>query len=87
MQIERLNYFVEVARVQSINSASESLHISQQALSQSMHSLEKELGVTLFKRSNKGIQLTEKREEPWRTERGTPGRKCAAGTAACPWWA
>ena len=63
MQIERLNYFVEVARVQSINSASESLHISQQALSQSMHSLEKELGGTLFKRSNKGIQLTEKGEE------------------------
>lgn len=63
MQIERLNYFVEVARVQSINSASESLHISQQALSQSMHSLEKELGVTLFERSNKGIRLTEKGEE------------------------
>lgn len=63
MQIERLGYFVEVARKRSINLASESLHISQQALSQSMHSLEKELGVSLFERSNKGIRLTDKGEE------------------------
>lgn len=63
MQIERLGYFVEVARKRSINLASDSLHISQQALSQSMHSLEKELGVSLFERSNKGIRLTDKGEE------------------------
>ena len=63
MQIERLGYFVEVAQKRSINLASESLHISQQALSQSMHSLEKELGVSLFERSNKGIRLTDTGEE------------------------
>lgn len=36
MQIERLGYFVEVARKRSINLASESLHISQQG-AESIH--------------------------------------------------
>ena len=60
MQIERLEYFIKVADTHSINSASAELYISQQALNQSMTNLEKELGVTLFERSSKGISLTDK---------------------------
>ncbi len=60
MQIEKLKYFVEVAEKGSINLACEGLHISQQALSQSMRNLEKEMGVALLDRSHKGIALTEK---------------------------
>lgn len=63
MQIERLEYFIKVADAQSINSASNDLHISQQALNQSMTNLEKELGVSLFIRSNRGIMLTDKGKE------------------------
>lgn len=63
MQIERLEYFIHVAEIKSINLTSETLHISQQALSQSMMNLEKELGVSLFERSNKGVVLTEKGKE------------------------
>lgn len=39
--------------------ASEELHISQPAISQSIKKLEEELGGTLFLRSNKGMELTE----------------------------
>lgn len=60
MQIEQLGYFIEVVKKGSINLACESLHISQQALSQSMRNLEKELGLELMMRSHKGIILTEK---------------------------
>ena len=38
--------------------ASEELHISQPAISQSIKKLENQLGGTLFLRSNKGMQLT-----------------------------
>lgn len=39
--------------------ASEELHISQPAISQSIKKLEDQLGGTLFSRSNKGMELTE----------------------------
>ena len=39
--------------------ASEELHISQPAISQSIKKLEEQLGGTLFLRSNKGMDLTE----------------------------
>lgn len=63
MQIERLAYFIEVTKAGSIKRASENINISQQALSQSIAAMEKELGVELFKRSKKGSLLTEKGEE------------------------
>lgn len=63
MQIEKLEYFTEVARTGSINLASQHLNISHQALNQSMHLLEQELGVKLFQSSNKGIILTEQGEK------------------------
>ena len=59
MQIERLVYFREIAQAGSIKRASENINISQQALSQSMMAMEKELGVTLLRRGRKGIVLTE----------------------------
>ena len=35
------------------------MHISQPALSHQLSSLEKQLGVTIFERSNKGVELTD----------------------------
>lgn len=63
MQIEQLGYFIEVVKKGSINLACEDLHISQQALSQSMRNLEKEIGFELLIRTHKGISLTEKGQE------------------------
>lgn len=58
MQIERLGYFLEVARAGSIKRASEKINISQQALSQSMAAMEQELGMALLERGKKGVTLT-----------------------------
>lgn len=59
MEIRVLNYFLAVAREQSILRASESLHLSQPTLSRQLKDLEDELGKTLFIRGNKKITLTE----------------------------
>ena len=63
LQIERLAYFIEVARTGSIKRASENINISQQALSQSMAAMEKELGVSLLERGKNGVTLTKKGKE------------------------
>lgn len=60
MQIKQLEYFLEVAQSASINQTAQKLFISQQALSASLTSLEKELGYPLLIRSKQGVSLTEK---------------------------
>ena len=62
MQIEKLEYFLEVARTGSINQAAQNLHISAQALNQFVHLMERELDVKLFEVSRKGSKLTEQGE-------------------------
>lgn len=54
MNIDQLSYVVEVARVKSLAEAANNLHITQSAISQAITSLEKELGLKLFKRSRIG---------------------------------
>lgn len=60
MRIDSLKYFYEVAEVKSISKVSNNLHISQPALSHQLSKIEKELGVKLLERSNRGVELTEK---------------------------
>lgn len=62
MRITSLIYFYEVAQIKSISKVSANLHISQPALSHQLLKLERELGVKLLERSNRGVQLTEKGE-------------------------
>lgn len=59
MQIEQLEYLVEVAKTGTIYTAAQNLNVSQSAISQSISSLERELGVTIFKRSRKGSMPTD----------------------------
>ena len=59
MELRVLNYFLAVAREENITKASQTLHISQPALSRQMMQLEEELGVKLFVRSNHRVVLTE----------------------------
>ena len=59
MELRVLNYFLAVAREENITKASQTLHVSQPALSRQMMQLEEELGVKLFTRSNHNIVLTE----------------------------
>jgi DNA-binding transcriptional LysR family regulator len=59
MNIEQLEYIIKVAEMRSISTASESLHISQAGISMAITSLEKELGIKIFKRSRLGTIPTE----------------------------
>ncbi len=59
MEFRVLQYFLAVAREQSLSGAAESLHLSQPTLSRQLKDLEDQLGKQLFTRSNKGIALTE----------------------------
>jgi DNA-binding transcriptional LysR family regulator len=59
MENFRLKVFRAVADQASFRKASEQLNLSQPAVSQQIHALEEELGVTLFHRSNNRIRLTE----------------------------
>ncbi len=54
MELRVLEYFLAVAREQSISAAADSLHISQPALSTQIKSLEKQLGKQLLIRRTKG---------------------------------
>ena len=58
MRIEQLEYIVNLKETLSITKTANNFFISHQALSSSINSLEKELGVILFNRSNQGIQFT-----------------------------
>ncbi|WP_462413281.1 LysR family transcriptional regulator [Neobacillus sp. Marseille-QA0830] len=58
MNIEQLKYIVEVAKTKSITSASQNYYVSQSGISRSIASLEKELGIKLFKRLRSGVEPT-----------------------------
>ncbi|WP_240421285.1 LysR family transcriptional regulator [Paenibacillus periandrae] len=59
MDLRQLNYFMEIARHSSFSKASQHLHLSQPTLSKVIKNLEEELGVPLFDRSTRRIQLTD----------------------------
>ena len=58
MTLQQLKYVIEVARSRSISKAAHNLFISQPSLSNALKELEKELGITIFLRTNRGIDLT-----------------------------
>lgn len=63
MTLQQLTYLVTVADCGNITEAAEKLFISQPSLSAAIHNLEKEMGVTAFVRSNKGVTITREGEE------------------------
>ncbi len=63
MTLTQLNYAITVANANSMNEAARSLFISQPSLSAAIKELEEEIGVELFRRTNRGISLTPEGEE------------------------
>ncbi len=63
MTLTQLRYVIEVANSSSMNEAARNLFISQPSLSSSVKDLEEEVGVELFRRTNRGISLTPEGEE------------------------
>jgi len=59
MDIRSLQYFLAVAREESITAAAEQLNMTQPPLSRALKDLEEELGVQLFIRGARKISLTE----------------------------
>ncbi|AHH95883.1 LysR family transcriptional regulator [Kutzneria viridogrisea] len=58
LEIRHLRYFLTVARSGKISAASQELNIAQPSLSQLIQRLEKRLGITLFARNARGVELT-----------------------------
>ena len=59
MDVRQLAYFLAIVQHQHFGRAAEQLHIAQPSLSQSMRTLERELGVPLFHRVGRGIVLSD----------------------------
>jgi DNA-binding transcriptional LysR family regulator len=62
MDTHRLKYFLRIAEEGSITRAATALGIAQPALSRQVRLLEEDLGITLFHRTRRGVQLTEEGE-------------------------
>lgn len=58
MNIQQLTYLVETAETGSMTAAAANLYIAQPALSRAVRALERELGVTVFARSARGVRVT-----------------------------
>ncbi len=59
MNLQYLRAFYATVKLNSISKAAKELHLTQPGLSMQIQSLEKDLGVTLLTRSNRGVELTE----------------------------
>lgn len=62
MTLQQLKYVVTVAETGSFSSAANSLFLSQPSLTKSIKELEKEMGITIFNRTNKGISVSKEGE-------------------------
>lgn len=64
MKLLQLRYFYAACQYKNITEASRALYVSQPAITNAIRDLEKEFGVTLLQRLNRGFQLTEEGEYP-----------------------
>ena len=63
MNILHLKYAIEVEKTGSITQAADNLFMGQPNLSKAIRELENSLGITIFKRTSKGVVPTEKGQE------------------------
>ncbi len=58
MEIRQLKHFLAVAKYKNFTLAAKNLHIAQPALSISIKKFESQLGISLFKRDERSVELT-----------------------------
>lgn len=63
MTLQQLAYIVTVAKYSTITDAAQHLFISQPSLTNAIKELEKELNVTIFNRTNRGVSVTNEGKE------------------------
>lgn len=61
--LNALRMFESAARLRSFKLAAEELHVTQSAVSRQIHTLESQLGVLLFRRRNRAVELTDAGEQ------------------------
>ena len=59
MTLQQLRYLVVIVEKGSLHLAAQHLYLSQPSLSRAIAELEKEMGITIFSRTNRGMKLTE----------------------------
>ena len=58
MTLMQLRYIIMISETGSLNKAADQLYVSQPSLTSAVKELEKELGISIFNRSGKGVTLT-----------------------------
>lgn len=59
MTLQQLKYIIAITECGSITSAAQRLLVAQPSLSKSVSELEKEMGITIFYRNNRGVYLSD----------------------------
>ena len=63
MTLQQLHYALTAAKAGSMNKAAEQLYVSQSTLTGALRDLESEIGVSIFKRTNRGVSPTNEGED------------------------
>ena len=63
MNIQQLRYLVATADIGTMTGAAQSLHVTQPALTRALRALESEVGVALFVRNGRRVELTDEGRE------------------------
>jgi DNA-binding transcriptional LysR family regulator len=71
--LRQLQYFVAVAQKGSVSGAAQSLSISQSSVTEAIKELEADLGVSLFERHSRGLNITNKGHQFLRHAKGILG--------------
>lgn len=58
MTLQQLRYLITIAELGSMNAAAQRLYVSQSNLSNAVRDMERELGITIFTRTNRGVTPT-----------------------------
>ncbi len=58
MTLQQLHYVITIAEAGSMNKASELLYVAQPSLTSAVKELEREIGISIFNRSGRGVTLT-----------------------------
>ncbi len=63
MTLQQIMYALTIAKEGSMNKAAEKLYTTQPTLTNAIKELEKEIGISIFERNNKGVSLTQQGRE------------------------
>ena len=85
LNFKHLHYFVSVAREGGIIRAAERLHLAPQTLSVQISQLEERIGVMLFDRTGRRMELTPYGKAGVVLRRGNLPDRCGARGYPAPW--